>query len=119
MSTVRLRVSDLAAARVAARRARAVPGVVALLGDLQQTLLGLATDRLPRRPVPAELRAHGVVAVVHEREIEVRVTVRARFGTPLADLADRVRREVAEELAAVTGRPARVLVTVADIELPS
>lgn len=118
VSTVRLVVSDLAVARVAARRARAVPGVTALLGDLQQTLLGLAADWLPRHPVPDELRTGGVVATVHGPEADIRMTIGARFGTPCADLAARVRHEVAEEVAAVTGLSARVRVTVADIDLP-
>ncbi|ALL75998.1 hypothetical protein AD006_13060 [Pseudonocardia sp. EC080610-09] len=119
MSTVRVHVSDLAVARVAARRARAVPGVATLLGDVTQTLLGLAATWLPRYPVPDELRTQGVVATVLGREAEFRVTVGVRLGTPCADLAARVQREVAEEVAAVTGLAARVRVTVAGIDLPA
>ena len=118
MSTLRFHVSDLAVARVAARRARAVPGVVTLLGGLQQTLLGLAGEWLPHDPVPDELRTRGVVAGVHGREADVRVSVGIRLGTPCADLAARVQREVAEEIAAVTGLTARVRVTIAHIDLP-
>ena len=130
MSTVRLHVSDLAVARVAARRARAVPGVTTLVGDLQQTLLGLAADWLPRDPVPAELDTRGVVARVHsgagvhsaagaqDGEVDVRVSVGVRFGTPCAELAARVQEEVTAELAAVTGLTARVRVTIAHIDLP-
>lgn len=116
MSTVH--VSDLAVARVAARRARAVPGVVTLLGDIQQTLLGLAADWLPHTPVPDELRTRGVVAVVHGREADVRVTVGIRLGTPCADLAARVQQEVADEITTLTGLTARVRVTIAHIALP-
>ncbi|MBC3193303.1 Asp23/Gls24 family envelope stress response protein [Pseudonocardia sp. C8] len=118
MNGARLHVSDLAVARVAARRARAVPGVTALFGDARQALRGLAADRLPREPVPDELRTRGVVATVDGREAEIRVTVGVRLGTPCAELAARVRREVAEEVAAVTGLTARVHVTIADIALP-
>lgn len=118
MSTVRVHVSDLAVARVAARSARAVPGVTALLGDLPQTLLGLAADWLPRHPVPDELRVRGVGAAVHDGEADVRVTVGARFGTPCPDLAARVRDTVAAEIAAVTGLTARVRVAIAEIDLP-
>lgn len=116
--TTRLRVSDLALARVAAHRARAVPGVVMLVGDMAQTLLGLAADWLPREPVPAELRSRGVVATVHGREAEVRVTVAVRFGTECAALAARVRAEVAEEIVTTTGLVPRVRVTIAEIALP-
>ena len=118
MSAVRLHVSDLAVARVAARRARAVPGVVLLPGDLQQVLLGLAAGWLPHEPVPDELRTRGVVATVHGRTAEVRLTVGVRFGEPCVDLAARVQRTVADEIAAVTGLTARVRVTIADIDLP-
>ncbi|BBG03651.1 MULTISPECIES: Asp23/Gls24 family envelope stress response protein [Pseudonocardia] len=116
--TTRLRVSDLALARVAAHRARAVPGVVMLVGDMTQTLLGLAADWLPREPVPPELRSHGVVATVHGREAEVRVTVAIRFGTGCAALAEQVQAEVAQEIAATTGLVARVRVTIAEVILP-
>ncbi|MEQ3553059.1 Asp23/Gls24 family envelope stress response protein [Pseudonocardia nematodicida] len=112
-------VSDLAVARVAARRARTVPGVTMLVGDVAQTLLGLAADWLPHDPVPDELRADGVVASVQGDVAEVRVTVGVRLGTPCADLAARVQREVAEEITTVTGLSARVRVTVADIALPA
>ena len=118
MSTVRCRVSDLAVARVAARRARAVPGVTMLLGDLQQTLLGLAAEWLPHDPVPAELDTRGVAAAVQDGEADVRVSVGIRLGTPCADLAARVQREVAAEVTAVTGLTARVRVTIAHIDLP-
>ncbi|MEJ8279044.1 Asp23/Gls24 family envelope stress response protein [Pseudonocardia spirodelae] len=111
-------VSDLAVARVAARRARAVPGVAVLMGDVTQTLLGLAADWLPRDPVPEELRLHGLVASVQDGRAEIRVTVGVRFGVQCAELAEQVRREVAEEVARVCGLPARVRVTVADIVLP-
>lgn len=112
-------VSDLAVARVAARRVRRVPGVAVLMGDVAQTLLGLAADWLPRDPVPEELRVRGLVASVHGHGAEIRVTVGVRFGTNCAELAERVRREVAEEVATVCGLDARVRVTVADIALPA
>lgn len=114
---VRLHVSDLAVARIAGRRARSVPGVTALRGDVAQTLLGLAAGWLPRDPVPEDLRTEGVVAAVHDGQADVRVTLGVRFGTPCAELADRVRREVAAEVTAVTGLAARVRVTIADIDV--
>ncbi|MEU6698498.1 Asp23/Gls24 family envelope stress response protein [Pseudonocardia sp. NPDC046786] len=116
--TTRLRVSDLSLARVAAYRARSVPGVEMLVGDVAQTLLGLAAEWLPREPVPAELRSQGVIATVHGSEAEVRVTVAVRFGTECAALAARVRAEVSEEIAATTGLVPRVRVTIAEIALP-
>ena len=39
---LRVHVSDTAVARVAAHRARAVPGVLALQADLTRTVLGIA-----------------------------------------------------------------------------
>lgn len=114
---VRVHVSDLAVARIAARRARAVPGVTALYGDVAQTLLGLAAHWLPHDPVPAELRTDGVVAAVHGADVDVRITLGARFGTPCAELAARVREEVAAEVAQVAGLRARVRVTIADLDV--
>lgn len=115
---VRVHVSDLAVARLAARRARSVPGVTALVGDVTQTLLGLAATRLPRDPVPEELRTEGVVAAVHDGEADIRVSLGVRHGVPCAELAARVQREVAEEVAVVAGLVARVRVTIADIDVP-
>ncbi|MFP5022184.1 Asp23/Gls24 family envelope stress response protein [Pseudonocardia phyllosphaerae] len=116
---VTLHVSDLAVARVAARRARTVPGVTGLLGDVAQTLLGIAADWLPREPVPEELRTRGVVASVQDGTAEVRLCIGVRLGTPCAETAARVQREVAGEVTAVTGLAARVRVTIADITLPT
>ena len=116
---VRYHVGDLAVARIAARRARAVPGVVSLRADLSQTLLGLAGTWLNPDPVPAELRAEGVSAAVHGDRADVRVTVVTEFGHNCRDLAALVRREVAAAVAAATGLEATVRVTIADITFPA
>lgn len=110
-------VADLAVARIAARAARRVPGVVALRTDLQQTLLGIAGSWATPGPVPPELRTDGVVAAVHGASAEVSVTVVTRFGTRCRDLARAVRDAVAAEVTRTTGLPATVRVTIADIQL--
>lgn len=112
---VRVRIGDAVVARVAARRARAVPGVVALRADLAQVLLGIAgtalghdTDPLPRA---------GVSATVDGATARVLVTVVTRLGHNCRDLAREVQVAVAEEVAAYTGLRAVVTVTVADVLL--
>jgi uncharacterized alkaline shock family protein YloU len=118
---VRFHVGDQAVARIAARAARRVPGVVALRPDLQQTLLGIAGSWTTTAPVPPELATDGVVAAVHDRTgpatAEVSVTVVTRLGFRCRDLAAAVRDAVAVDVLATTGLPATVRVTVADIEL--
>ncbi|TCK21019.1 Asp23/Gls24 family envelope stress response protein [Pseudonocardia endophytica] len=114
---VRFHVGDQAVARIAARAARRVPGVVALRADLQQTLLGIAGSWTSTAPVPPELTTDGVVAAVHGGAAEVGVTVVTRLGFRARDLAAAVRAAVADEVLATTGLPATVRVTVADIEL--
>lgn len=115
---VRYHVGDLAVARIAARRARTVPGVVALRADLSQALLGLAGTWLSPDPVPAELRAEGVSAAVHGDRADVRVTVVTELGHNCRDLAVLVQREVSAAVREATGLDAAVQVTIADIELP-
>lgn len=114
---VRFHVGDRAVARIAARAARRVPGVVALRPDLQQTLLGIAGSWTAPGPVPPDLRSDGVVAAVHDGAAEVSVTIETRLGFRCRDLAAAVRRAVADELRATTGLPATVRVTIADVRL--
>jgi uncharacterized alkaline shock family protein YloU len=112
---VRLHVADAVVARVAALRARRVPGVVALRADLAQALLGMAGSVLGQDR--ARLPADGVSAAVHGRSAEVSVTVVTRLGHNCRDLAQAVQREVADEVSAYTGLDAVVTVTVADVLL--
>ncbi|RZT87745.1 putative alkaline shock family protein YloU [Pseudonocardia sediminis] len=115
---VRYHVGDLAVARIAARRARTVPGVVTLRADLSQTLLGLAGTWLSPDPVPAELRAEGVAVAVRGDRADVRVTVVTELGHNCRDLAATVQHEVGAAVRETTGLDADVRVTIADIELP-
>ena len=115
---VRYHVGDLAVARIAARRARRVPGVLALRPDLSQALLGLAGTWLNATPVPDELRAEGVAASVDGGRAEVRVTVSTGLGGNCRELARTVQREVADAVRVETGLQATVRVTIADIEIP-
>lgn len=113
---VRFHVGDQAVARIAARAARGVPGVVALRADLQQTLLGIAGGWAATAPVSPELRSEGVVAAVRDGAAEVSVTLVTRLGFRCRDLAAAVRTAVADEVQATTGLSATVRVTIADIE---
>lgn len=114
---VRLHVGDAVVARVAAHRARRVPGVVALRADLTQALLGLAGSVLhPDRP-PGALPTDGVHAAVHDGLAEVSITLATRLGHNCRDLAQAVQREVAAEVAAYTGLDVVVRVTVAEVLL--
>ena len=114
--TVRMHVGDAVVARVAARRARRVPGVVALRADLAQALLGLAEGVL--RPDRGDtLPADGVHAAVHGDTADVSITLATRLGHNCRDLAREVQREVAEELLAYTGLRVTVQVTVAEVLL--
>lgn len=114
---VRFHVGDQAMARIAARAARRVPGVVGLRPDLQQTLLGIAGSWTSAAPVPPELRSEGVAAAVHGDTAEVNVSVVTRLGHRCRDVASAVRRAVAEDVRATTGLEVTVRVTIADIAL--
>jgi uncharacterized alkaline shock family protein YloU len=114
---VRLHVGDAVVARVAAHRARRVPGVVALRADLTQALLGLAGSVLHPDRDRGALPADGVHAAVHEGTAEVSITLATRLGHNCRDLAQAVQREVAAEVAAYTGLDVIVRVTVAEVLL--
>ncbi|MFC4942299.1 Asp23/Gls24 family envelope stress response protein [Pseudonocardia sp. GCM10023141] len=110
-----LHVGETAVARIAGLAARRVPGVVALPANIGQALLGMAgtffgTDRL--RP-PTD----GVRAEVDGTTATVTVSVVTQLGHNCRDLAQAVQREVAAEVAAVTGLEAIVTVTVTDVLL--
>ncbi|GAA3242301.1 hypothetical protein GCM10017691_46280 [Pseudonocardia petroleophila] len=112
-----MHVGDAVVARVAAHRARRVPGVVALRADLTQALLGLADSVLhPDRDTGA-LPADGVHAQVHGGSVEVTITLATRLGHNCRDVAQSVQREVAAEVAAYTGLDAVVSVVVAEVLL--
>lgn len=111
---VRVHIGDAVVARVAARRARRVPGVVALRADLAQALLGIAGSVLGDR---GRLSADGVSAVVHGDSAEVSVTIVTRLGHNCRDVAQAVQREVDAEVSAYTGLDVLVRVTVADVLL--
>jgi uncharacterized alkaline shock family protein YloU len=89
---VRFHVAGAVVARVAERRARAVPGVVAL-------------------------RPGGTGAAVDGDSAEVSVAVVTRLGHNCRDLAQAVQREVAAELASYTGLSTVVTVTIVEILL--
>ena len=108
----RVHVGDALVARVAAGRARRVPGVVGLRADLSQTLLAVAGSVLGR---PQE--AEGVSATVDGETADVAVTVVTRLGHNCRDLAQEVQRAVAAEVAAYTGLEVVVRVTVAEVLL--
>lgn len=117
---VRFHVADTVVAQVAARRARAVPGVVALRADLAQALLGVADSVLAgsgwgqgRSRLPPD----GVSAAVEGGVAEVSVTLVTRLGHNCRDLAQAVQREVAAEVAGYTGLQVLVRVTIADVLL--
>jgi uncharacterized alkaline shock family protein YloU len=112
---VRVHVGDVVVARVAAHRARLVPGVVTLRPDLAQTLLGIAGAVLGQDR--SRLPADGVSATVHGRTAEVSVSIVTRLGYNCRDLAVAVQREVAAEVSAYTGLEVLVTVTVADVQL--
>jgi uncharacterized alkaline shock family protein YloU len=115
VTEVRVHVGDAVVARVAARSARGVPGVLALRADLAQTLLGLAGSVL--RQDTGALPAEGVSAAVHGDTAEVSVTVVTRLGHNCRDLAQAVQRTVAADVAGYTGLEVLVSVTVADVSL--
>lgn len=118
---VRVHVADLVVERVAAARARRVPGVVALPADPTRSLIGRAgavLHRDPRRePSGGALPADGVRAQVRGATVGVTVTVVTRLGHSCRDVAVAVQVAVADEVRAVTGLEATVQVVVADVLL--
>jgi uncharacterized alkaline shock family protein YloU len=112
---VRMHVGDAVVARVAAERARRVPGVVALRADLAQALLGLAGSALGQHQ--GALPTEGVSAAVQGGAAEVSVTVVTRLGHNCRDLAQEVQRAVHAEVGAYTGLDVLVRVTVVDVLL--
>lgn len=114
---VRVHVGDAVVARVAAHRARRVPGVVALRADLTQALLGLAGSWLDRDRDRGSLPADGVHASVDGAAAEVTITLAIRLGSNCRDVAQAVQREVAAEVGAYTGLDVVVTVVVAEVLL--
>lgn len=112
---VRLRVGDVAVARIAAQRARRVAGVVALRPDLARVLRTAAGSMLGH--APGALPTDGVTASVHGGVAEVSVTVVTRLGHNCRDLTQEVQRAVAVEVATFTGLAAVVRVTVVEVLL--
>ncbi len=112
--TVRMHVGDAVVARVAAQRARRVPGVVALRADLAQALLGLAEGVL-RPDRGGALPTDGVYATVQGDTAEVLITLATRLGYNCRDLTQEVQRQVVEEVRGYTGLEVTVRVTVADV----
>lgn len=112
--TVRFHVGDPVVARVAAQRARRVPGVVALRADLAQALLGLAEGVL-RSDRAGALPADGVHAAVRGDTAEVTITLATRLGHNCRDVAQAVQVAVTEELRAYAGIEALVRVVVAEV----
>lgn len=110
---VRLRVADVAVARIAADVAARVPGVVALqpraapLGTVEP-LLGRDAARPPG----------GVTAAVGDGSAEVSVAVVTRLGYNCRDLAQAVQQAVAAELIVGAGLTARVTVTITEVRIP-
>jgi uncharacterized alkaline shock family protein YloU len=115
VTDVRLNVGDSAVARIAARRAARVPGVVALRADLAQTLVGVAGSVLGQDR--SRLPTDGVNAVVRGQEAEVSITIATRLGHNCRDLCRTVQQEVAAEVAAQTGLAVTVRVTIVDVLL--
>ena len=115
-------VGDAVVARIAAERARRVPGVVALRADLGQALLGLAgsvllRDALHRDRGAGTLPTDGVQAQVHGGSADVTVVLATRLGHNCRDLAQAVQVAVADEVRAYTGLDAVVRVVVSDVLL--
>ncbi len=117
MTEIRVHVGDAVVARVAAERARRVPGVVALRADLTQALLGLADSVLHRDRAAGTLPTDGVQAQVHGTSTDVTITLATRLGHNCRDLAVAVQEAVAEEVHGYTGLDAVVRVTIAEVLL--
>jgi uncharacterized alkaline shock family protein YloU len=115
---VRMHVADAVVARVAALRARQVPGVVALRADPARAVPDTAgTADAAHGRDSSWIPADGVSAAVHGGSAEVEVTVVTRLGRNCRDLAQAVQQEVAAGVRAYTGLDALVTVTVADVLL--
>lgn len=99
--TVRFQVGETLVARVAAERASRVAGVLALRPSLRSLISRTAPD--------------GVTASVIDGTAEVSVTVAVRLGYRCADLAVAVQQAVADAVAAHTGLPTTVSVTIAEV----
>lgn len=110
-------VGDAVVARIAAERARRVPGVVALRPDLTQALLGLAGSVLLRDRGAGTLPTDGVQAQVHGTGADVTVTLATRLGHNCRDLTQAVQVAVADEVRAYTGLDAVVRVVVSEVLL--
>jgi uncharacterized alkaline shock family protein YloU len=112
---VRIRISETVVARLAARHALAVPGVLALRADLGRTLLAAAGSALGsavRRASPV-----GASATVADGRAVVAVTVATRLGYNCRDVAQAVQHATATATATYTGLEVTVVVTVADVLL--
>lgn len=114
-AAVRMRVGDAVVARVAAQRARKVPGVVALRADLTQALLGLADSVLSGDRERGTIPADGVHAQVHGTSAEVTITLATRLGHNCRDVAQAVQVAVADEVRTYTGLDTLVRVVVAEV----
>ena len=121
-----MRVADVVVARLAARAALAVPGVVALQADLSQAMLGLAGTVLAqrRRGKPGwTAPPSGVTATVREgREgqlgvVDVRLTLVSRLGHNCRELAKLVQQRVRADVFELTGLRPVVSVTIAEVML--
>jgi uncharacterized alkaline shock family protein YloU len=95
------RVGETLVERLAADRARGVPGVL----ELRPSLLRL----IKKAP-------DGVVASIVDGRAEVSVTIATRFGHRCADVAVDVQRGVADAVTAYTGLPTTVSVTIAEVQ---
>ncbi len=109
---VLVRVTDTAVARVAAHRALAVPGVVALQADPGPAGPVAAVGSRAQRPPPA-----GASATVAGGSAVVALTIVTRLGHRCREVAQAVQREVAAEVSAYTGLAVTVSVTIADVLL--
>jgi len=114
---VRLHVSDVVVARLAAAAAREVPGVLALRPDLGQALLGLAGSLFARHGDSPFDERGGASAVVDGDRAQVTLTVATALGHNCRDLATAVQRAVVARVADRTGLVATVTVTIADVRL--
>jgi uncharacterized alkaline shock family protein YloU len=110
---VRIRIADLAVARLAAHTALRVPGVLGLHADLASAVSGAAGSLL--RTDPARRPPTGARATVADGSAAVALTVVTGSRYNCRELAQAVQREVAAVLAAGTGLDATVTVTIAEI----
>lgn len=113
---LRMHVGDAVVARIAAERARRVPGVVALRAGPTRALLGVAGTVLGRDRA-GTLPADGVQAQVHGRAADVTVTLATRLGNNCRDLARAVQVAVTDEIRTYTALDPTVRVVIADVLL--